>query len=329
MPGGISASAPTAPITAGNAERVRQDRGVRRARPFLADEPDHVLAIELHRQSGRELVGHDDDLLVGRDGPELVPHATHQPVEHPKLDGVQVGQTLAQPGGAGPEVAELERLELVRGLGAELVVADQGLDRGQEIGVLRHQDLGVEDSRLLGPRALEYALAEIAQVGHDVVHGVPEPAHLLLHVLGLDRAVRHLREVHPDDEGRRAGHARRDADAPERASHLSPPRTRSPPARRGPAPPARRRGPLARMVISLPHSAASIMTPMMLLPLTSMPSFESSISAEKVLARRTIRAAGRAWSPSWLTMVAWRSITGPSSGRRAAAPWRAGRSARW
>ena len=57
-------------------------------------------------------------------------------------------------------------------------------------------------------------------------------------------------------------------------------------------PPARRRARSARIVISLPHSAASIMTPMMLLPFTSMPSLASSISAAKLLASRTIRAAG-------------------------------------
>ena len=71
----ISASAPPAPMTAGNAERVRQDRGVRGPGAFLADEPHDVLAIELHREPGRELVRDNDHLLVGGDGPELVPLA--------------------------------------------------------------------------------------------------------------------------------------------------------------------------------------------------------------------------------------------------------------
>lgn len=75
-------------------------------------------------------------------------------IEHAELNRVQIGETLAEPGGARPEVAQLQRFELVRGLGAELIVADQGLDRGEEILVLRHENLGVEDPRLLGARPL-------------------------------------------------------------------------------------------------------------------------------------------------------------------------------
>ena len=80
-----------------NAERVGQDGGVRRAGALLADEPDDVLAVELHREPGRELVRDDDDLLVRGHRPELVARAAHQPVEHPELDRVEVGQALAQP----------------------------------------------------------------------------------------------------------------------------------------------------------------------------------------------------------------------------------------
>ena len=80
----------------GNAERVRQDGGVRGAGALLAHQPHHVLPVELHREPGRELVRDDDDLLVGGDGPELVARAAQQAVEHPELDGVEVGQALAQ-----------------------------------------------------------------------------------------------------------------------------------------------------------------------------------------------------------------------------------------
>ena len=83
-----------------DAERVGQDGGVRRPGALLADEPDDVLAVELHREPGRELVRDDDDLLVRGHRPELVARAAHEPVEHPELDRVEVGQPLAQPGGA-------------------------------------------------------------------------------------------------------------------------------------------------------------------------------------------------------------------------------------
>ena len=75
---------------------------------------------------------------------------------------MEVGEPLAEAGRVGPGVPELQRLELVGGLGAELVVADQGLDRGEELCVLGHQDLGVEDPRLLGAGAAQHPLAQVA-----------------------------------------------------------------------------------------------------------------------------------------------------------------------
>ena len=129
MPGGIDASAPAAPITAGMPSEWARMAACAVRVPSSLIEPDHVLAVELHREAGRELVRDDDDLLVGGDGPELVARAAHQAVEHAELDGVEVGQALAQHGRAGEQVPVLQRLELVRRLGAEVVVADQRLDR--------------------------------------------------------------------------------------------------------------------------------------------------------------------------------------------------------
>ena len=71
----------------------------------------------------------------------------------------------------------------------------------------------------------------------------------------------------------------------------------------------------ARIVMLLPHSAASIITPMMLFPLTARPSFTSSMCDWKLDASLTSRAAGRACIPSGLTIVAWRSITARTSSR--------------
>src|SRR5690606_21150710 len=65
--------------------------------------------------------------------------------------------------------------------------------------------------------------------------------------------------------------------------------------------------PTARIVNSAPHSAASIMTPMMLLPFTSMSSLRSQISERKRLAALTNSAAGRACNPCLLTMRTVRS----------------------
>ena len=125
-------------------------------------------------------------------------------IEHAELNRVQIGETLAEPGRARPEVAELQRLELVGGLGAELIVADQGLDRGEELLVLGHENLGVEDPRLLGARPLR------ARAGRDRAdrrrrfRPLPEADSPPLYLVRPDRAVGNFGEVPADEQSRRA-----------------------------------------------------------------------------------------------------------------------------
>ena len=129
-------------------------------------------------------MGDDDDLLVHRHGPQLEVGAAHQLRHHPELDGVEVGESLAQPGLAGPQIPQLQCLELVRGLGTQLVVADQRLDRREKLLVLRHENLGVEDACFLGPGPLEHALPEVAQLAHHFLYRIPQPLDLLVHLVG-------------------------------------------------------------------------------------------------------------------------------------------------
>ena len=178
-----------------DAQAVGQDGGVRRPGAFLAHQSHHVLPIELHGEPGRKLVGHHDDLIVRGHGGDVRSVLAEQPIDHAQLDGVEVGQPLAQPGRSGPEVAKLQRLELVGGLGAELVVPDQGLDRVEELPVLGHEDLGIEDSRFFGAGPPEHPLAQLLQLGHRVVHRLAQPAHLGLDLVGPHAAVGHLGEV--------------------------------------------------------------------------------------------------------------------------------------
>ncbi len=55
----------------GYAQGVRQNRGVGGAGSLLADEPDDVFPVELHREPGRELARDHDHVLVGRNRPRL------------------------------------------------------------------------------------------------------------------------------------------------------------------------------------------------------------------------------------------------------------------
>src|SRR5690606_4780715 len=61
--------------------------------------------------------------------------------------------------------------------------------------------------------------------------------------------------------------------------------------------------PVALIRTAEPHSAASIIMPMILLPLTSISSFDTRTSAVKRFASLTNSAAGRACRPCLFTMV--------------------------
>ena len=94
-----------------NAERVRQDRRVRRAGAFFADQARHVIPVELYGQPGRQLVRHEHHRLADFANPGIVVGAPQQVEQHAELDGLEVGQPVAQhrlPRGL-PGVAQFER----------------------------------------------------------------------------------------------------------------------------------------------------------------------------------------------------------------------------
>src|SRR5687767_12532800 len=111
-----------------------------------------------------------------------------------------------------------------------------------------------------------------------VFDGLPQAADFVLDFIAAHGPIFHLREIPSQDQRRRAGYARRDPDPAKDVGHWTvspkPVATRS--ARALAACSAS--GPLARMVMELPHSAASIMTPIMLFPFTPTPSLQISMS---------------------------------------------------
>src|SRR5256886_1622635 len=109
-----------------NADRVRQDRGVRGARALLAHEPDDVLAVELHRKPGAQLFRHHHGGLRNS-LPQLVHPAVHEVLDHANHHAGEIRQPVLQPRAAGghPGIAHFERLELERLLGREMILTDQ------------------------------------------------------------------------------------------------------------------------------------------------------------------------------------------------------------
>ena len=135
----------------GDPEGVGEDRGVRGSGALLADQPDHVLPVELHREPGREFVRHHDDLLVGPARPGLALRVRRSGLSI--RSWIAVRSARRSRSCALPElphsVAQFERLELVGRLRARADCCGSGARRREELGVLRHEDLGVEDPGFL------------------------------------------------------------------------------------------------------------------------------------------------------------------------------------
>src|SRR5262249_16177586 len=121
-----------------------------------------------------------------------------------------------------------------------------------------------------------------------------EPADFGVDIRVGDEAIGDVRHIETHDDRPAEPRARRDTNASKQPfiAHVSP-NPRAPRATR-PSTACCSSGPSARTVTLLPHSAASIITPMILLPFTDMPSLTTSISAVKPLASFTSWAAGRA-----------------------------------
>jgi len=294
-----------------DAEGMRQDGRVRRAGTLHADHPHQVLPVELHGQSGGNLLGHDDDR--SRDGPrhQILLRPPHQVAQDPGLHRREIGESLPESEipRSRPGHAHLQRLELEGGFRAEVVVDDQVLDRGEEIRILCHENLGIEDPRLDGARPFPHPFSQLLQMQHHRVNRGVKADQLSLDLRGLDAAVRNVGEAGIHDPGRRDGHPGAYPDAGQGAhlDHVSSNPRRTSVARASAASSAS--APWARMVIVQPHSAASIITPMMLLPLIVMSSLVTEMSAVNSPATFTNWAAGRAWSPKELTISTCRSIT--------------------
>src|SRR6266581_4654922 len=252
----------------------------------------------------------------------------HQVLEHADRHAREVGEPVLQTrvAGGGPQVAHLERLELERLFRGEVVLADQIRDAGEELLVLEHEQLGVEDARLVHAGAVLGLGPQVQQVALHVAHRSAQPPYFLLHPGARHHAVRHLGHGPAHHDRRSDGDPGGHPDALEQAvAHGPSPSSRSSASRTSAVrciswkPSATRASsaaiacsassPSVLMTSDDPHSAASIMTPMMLFPFTVRSSFLTSTAHLKRLASLTNSAAGRACMPSGLTIFASRSIT--------------------
>ena len=234
--------------------------------------------------------------------------------QHADVDVGEIADALAQHrrGVSREPVAPLEHHDVERLLGAE-ILADQLSTRARQLLVVEDGELNVEDRRFLGARAALDSRAELAEPlarardrGVEALDLGGDP------FVGDDAMadVGHLpaQEVHVSDDD-----ARRGGNAPDLIDPLPLPELVGDERGDGVD---RLLGVVAsaRSTIDAPHSAASIMTPMMLLPFTSVPSREIVISLRNFAESFTISAAGRACRPFLLRI--WTVLSTISGSRR-------------
>src|SRR4029453_14502321 len=188
--------------------------------------------------------------------------------QHAPLDVQHVGPAL-------PQVLVLDALEPRRhpaqvvtehDAGVATPLADALVDGAPQLGILEHQQVRVVDLPLALPQLGGDALADLGEVAPRGPARPFEERDLLLDALGGDREVLDRELLAHDDVDRADPDARRRGDA--RELHAIPPKrvsTRFLSA----AIASFSSGPSARRRRTLPDSAASPMSPRMLLPFTS------------------------------------------------------------
>ena len=114
---------------------------------------------------------------------------------------------------SGLPAAVLERFELERLLSREMILADQLRDSADEVFVLQHQQLGVEDPGLVDTSTILGAGTELGELAAHVLERGTQPPHLLFDLGARHDAVRNLRQGPAHRHGRPHRDAGRDADA--------------------------------------------------------------------------------------------------------------------
>ena len=255
-------------------EAARQDRGVRGGPAVLGHEGRDPVVLHDHGVGRGQIVGDDDvsgepavgDLvaqgpLVLEDALDAVDHVVHVVLAGAEVGVVHLLEYRDQGVALQPQGP----------FGVATALADEARRLLAQRRVFQHQDVGIDEGRDVGGRAPRDVPADGAQLLARQHRGLVEAPHLVFHELPRDAVLADLELVPNQDMRLTDGDPPGDSGPVERDAH-------SPSPKRSQIKDSSRRTascsslPLAEMAISLPRWAASIMTPMMLLPLTSRPS---------------------------------------------------------
>ncbi len=118
-----------------------------------------------------------------------------QTLQHPDLNAREICGALPERGigRLGPDGPHLERSELECAFCAQLIFSDQALDTGEERLVVEHEDLRIEDFRLLRTSALFGTFAKRLELRAHIRQGISQPRNLGVDMIGRDNAIGDLR----------------------------------------------------------------------------------------------------------------------------------------
>ena len=170
------------------------------------------LAVELHREAGREVVRDEDRVRALRHVHRIVVGQAEQQREHADVHVGEVAHALAQHGlGVAAKCLRHSSMTTSNAFSAARFCRMYDSDALDQLDVVEHGELHVEDRRFLGAGPPLGALAHVAQPRAGDLHGVAEARDLALDLLVVDDAMPHLghlpaQEVHgADDDAGRGG----------------------------------------------------------------------------------------------------------------------------
>ena len=267
------------PHDARHAERARDEHRVARRAAVVQHDGAHAAPAEEHDVGGGERLGDDDAVLLDlRDRLALLEVA-----EQPVLEVEQVGAALAEVGaaGGGEVLAVLAEHGLDGAPGRDAGLLDAVAHAVVEARIVQHERLRLEERRAVGAELFLGDGRDFAELFLGPRHGLLEAADFALGLARVQQVLVGGVGAGGVDVGPPERHARRRADAAEHAPAGNR-RAESPrPARQSSSPnPLSNTAAIASAAVSAsapskmswsvaPCSAASVITPMMLLPLIS------------------------------------------------------------
>jgi len=183
----------------GQSERPREDRDVRRACAGISSDSDDRLAIELHRETGREIVGDENPVRSLWQTDWIVIGQSEEDRQHSDVHVDQIADSLAQerPRVTRELLAPFKEHQIECLLGAE-VLSYELLDLSKQLAILENRELDVEDRRFLGTGILFGASPHVTETLARLIQACVEALDFAWYGFVGNDAVAYVRNFPPE-----------------------------------------------------------------------------------------------------------------------------------